>query len=334
MSLLSRLAVAAVLGAVAVLLVAVLLGTGDAGAEGVLIWLAIVVIGLQGLVLAGIAYAIRLLRRKAVGDQDFQALLVGQTTRIKEQNADGRRRDRLTRQKVEKVGELVKKHAAEQVWARQVEAGRHLATQRQGQAWANLQALVKLDAAVPPAGGWAASPDFLLRCVDEMLARRPAYVVECGSGLSTLILSLAIEQYDLPTKVIALEHETTFGARTCALLERHGVARHAEVRIAPLMPTGLPDHPTPWYQASALEGLHEIGMLLIDGPPTATGPQARYPAVPLLRDRFADRCLILIDDMTRDSDRETAERWEPLLDGFDYRLEVEYEKHLGSYTRG
>ena len=73
---------------------------------------------------------------------------------------------------------------------------------------------------------------------------------------------------------------------------------------------------------------------LVDGPPSTTGPLARFPAVPLLKERFAERCLILMDDMQRPSDLDTAAQWEPLLTDFDYRLETAYEKHLGVFSRG
>jgi hypothetical protein len=274
--------------------------------DGLLIGLAVVGIVLQVVILTGVAYAVRLLRRGAANDQRLRRLARRRSTRILQQGE----RAALTVSRA------------------------HLASQRQAQAWSNLASLVRFEAAVPPAGGWAASPDFLLVCVDQLLERRPAVVVECGSGLTTLVLALAIEQHQLPTRIVSLEHQDSYAVRTRELLERHGVAGHAEVRLAPLAPTSLADHDTPWYDEAALAGLEEIGMLLVDGPPTGTGPLARYPAVPLLLDHLAERCVILMDDMFRDSDRTTAELWSGLLDGFDYRLDRELEKGLGVFRRG
>lgn len=274
---------------------------------------AIVGIGVQVVLLAAVGYLILLVRRDRAAQHSFRAVMRRRTARVIEQNARSRKRDEA---------------------ARTAQYEKHLVTQRQVQAWTNLLALVRPGAALPPAGGWAASPDLLLRMVDELLARRPAVVVECGSGLSTVMLALTVEQYGLPTRIVALEHDAAYAASTRALLERHGVARHVEVRVAPLAPTSISGHDTPWYDEAALDGLAEIGMLLVDGPPTTTGPLARFPAVPLLRERFAERCLILMDDMQRTSDLDTAARWEPLLTDFDYRLETAYEKHLGVFDRG
>lgn len=278
-------------------------------------WTAVAIIGLglQLAILAGFAYLIRLLRRDRADERSFRAQVRRRTARIVEQGARSRKRDEA---------------------ARLAQYEKHLITQRQVQAWTNLLALVRVDAALPPAGGWAASPDLLLRMVDELLARRPAVVVECGSGLSTVVLALAVEQHGLPTRIVALEHDAAYAASTRALVERHGVARHVDVRVAPLAPTSVPGHDTAWYAEAALDGLSEIGMLLVDGPPSTTGPLARFPAVPLLKERFAERCLILMDDMQRSSDLDTAAQWEPLLTDFDYRLETAYEKHLGVFSRG
>ena len=277
-------------------------------------WTVVAIIGivLQLVLIAGVAYLIRLARWERADAQTFRTLMRRRSARIVDQGAHSRKRDEA---------------------ARTIQYQRHLITQRQAQAWSNLTSLVRLDAAAPPAGGWAASADLLLRVVDELLSRRPAVVVECGSGLSTLIMSLAIEQHGLPTRVVALEHDAEYAAKTRALLERHGVSRHAEVRVAPLGPSSVAGHETHWYDEAALDGLADIGILIVDGPPSSTGELARFPAVPLLRDRLAAQCVILVDDMQRPADQETASAWAPLLPDFSYELDPNFEKHLGVFRR-
>lgn len=41
-----------------------------------------------------------------------------------------------------------------------------------------------------------------------------------------------------------------------------------------------------------------------------------YPMVPLLADRLAARCAVLVDDANRRQEREVVERWATQLDGF------------------
>ncbi len=337
-------AVAGVLG----VLVLVLIGRSDLGADGVLVTITLGIAVVQVVTVAGLAYLVLALRRARGETQEFQGTVLRRTGRLLDQGTSARRRStsqgrKLTR--VLKAGAREQKHHEYVVeLGRQLnrlllhtrDDGRrlHLATQRQTQALLNLHDLVAPQAAVPPAGGWAASPDLLLFCVDTLLADRPTTVVECGSGVSTLYLALAAEQHGLATKVVALEHDERFAEATRALLERHGVSGRAEVRFAPLEPSSVPGHETPWYAESALEGLEDIGMLIVDGPPTATGPQARYPAVPLLKSRLAARCVIVMDDLIRESDHETADAWSELLPDFDYNVVRELEKHLGLLRRG
>lgn len=53
----------------------------------------------------------------------------------------------------------------------------------------------------------------------------------------------------------------------------------------------------------------DIDLWFVDGPPEATGPQARYPAVPILEAHLADRALIIMDDGRRAAEQAAVERW-------------------------
>ena len=131
-----------------------------------------------------------------------------------------------------------------------------------------------------------------------------------------MLLALASEQYGVDARIVALEHDADFAGQTRELLERHGVADRAEVRLAPLAPTGLAGHRAPWYDAAALADLSDIGLVLVDGPPASTGTASRYPLVPLLKDRFAQRCTIVVDDTNRPEDAEVVRRWQDELSDF------------------
>jgi hypothetical protein len=201
-----------------------------------------------------------------------------------------------------------------------------------------LQATQNLFAIVPPRGpvpqmvGYVASPDVLLLLVQKFLTLRPTLAIECGSGTSTLFLALAAQQYGIKCRLVSLEHQLDYAEGTRALLEDHGVGHLVDVRHAPLTTTSLPDHSGPWYEPSAYEDLHDIGLAFVDGPPGDVGPQARYPMVPLLGDRLASSCAILLDDMNRADERGVGERWMTQLEGFDYRY-FPMTRGLGVFTR-
>ena len=209
----------------------------------------------------------------------------------------------------------------------------HLETQRQDQAVSNLGALVTLEGRVPPLGGWAASADLMVLVLDELLSQRPRTVVECGSGTSTLLLAMAVREHGLDTRIVALEHLPRFKDETEQVLAQHGLSDRVEVRLAPLEAGSVEGHATPWYSESALGDLEDIGLLLVDGPPTKTGHLARYPAIPLLRSKLAPDCVVVMDDLVRDSDHQVAEQWRRLLPDFEYELMSTLQKHAGVFRR-
>ncbi|MBC9823780.1 class I SAM-dependent methyltransferase [Terrabacter sp. MAHUQ-38] len=208
-----------------------------------------------------------------------------------------------------------------------------LTAMHQTQAVANLFALVPVRGVIPFMGGWAASPDLVLTLVGEVLTRRPALVVECGSGVSTLWLSLVIDHFGLETRVVSLDHDPVYAEQTRQTLRDHGVAHVAEVRDAPLAPTGLPGHDTPWYALESIEDLHDIGLLFVDGPPDATGPLVRLPAVPLLKDRLAPRASVVLDDVVRAAEQEVMSRWAAILPDFTL-TRLSLQKDASRFRRG
>ena len=146
----------------------------------------------------------------------------------------------------------------------------------------NLSAVLPATDVLPATRGWAASPDLLVVLVNLLITDRPSLVVECGSGASTLWLAIAMRQFEIDGRVIALEHDPVFGAKTRDFLARHDVLDLAEVRDAPLESFSLDGETYSWYARRAWADLTGIDLLFVDGPPAATGPQARYPALPLL----------------------------------------------------
>ena len=170
-------------------------------------------------------------------------------------------------------------------------------TFRQLEALQNLTAVLPAADLLPATRGWAASPDLLAVLVDLVITQRPALVVECGSGASTVWLALAMRQFAISGQVIALDHDPAYGAATRGLLARHQLGGLAEVRDAPLEPFRLDGQPCAWYARAAWQDLAGIDLLFVDGPPAATGHQARYPALPLLNAALSPAATIVLDDL-------------------------------------
>ena len=193
-------------------------------------------------------------------------------------------------------------------------------TFRQLEALQNLNAVLPTSDVLPATRGWAASPDLLLALVDLVITERPSLIVECGSGASTLWLALALRRFGIDGRIIALDHDPVFSRRTRDFLARHDVLDLAEVRDAPLESFSLDGETYSWYARTAWEDLAGIDLLFVDGPPAATGHQARYPALPLLNKSLSPIATIVLDDLIVPDMREVLPRWLDADPGFSSEI--------------
>lgn len=186
---------------------------------------------------------------------------------------------------------------------------------RQLEALDGLQRELQLDRSLPRTRGWAGSPDFLLELARHARSARPQVVVECSSGASTVVLARCM-QLQGAGQVYSLEHDAVYAAQTRAELARHGLSGWAQVIDAPLRAHPLQGETWPWYDTAHLPASLPIDMLVIDGPPQATGKLARYPAGPLLFPRLAPGAAVFLDDAARSDEQAILRRWRsemPLL---------------------
>lgn len=194
--------------------------------------------------------------------------------------------------------------------------------------WESLLALytdLHLEYGLPGTRGWAGSPDFLLAVARRVLTTRPARVVECSSGVSTLLIARAL-QLNGAGHVYSLEHEVAYAEKTRQELDRHGLGDWATVIHAPLGACRTEVGEQRWYDISALpEG--DINLLVIDGPPGTTGPLARYPAGPQLFARLSSGAAVYLDDADRPDERDAVARWQREFAGLQSEM-VALEKGM------
>lgn len=168
---------------------------------------------------------------------------------------------------------------------------------------------VPLDGPVPLMAGWALSPRGILQIVDLASTPQVKTVVECGSGTSTIFVGATLR--DRPgARVVALEHLEEFAEKTQGMVDAHGLQEVVEVRFSPLVEVAVQGQIYQWYDLSAAADLVDVDILLVDGPPRATGHNARFPAVPMFVDRLADNAVVVLDDVVREEEAKVARRWE------------------------
>lgn len=189
---------------------------------------------------------------------------------------------------------------------------------REVEALQQLRLLLDMHEATPLLGDWAMDPASMHAVVELVLRTKPAMVVELGGGSSTIWIAAALRKLGAG-KIVSFEHQIEFRDRTVSAIERLGLTDFAEVRLAQLCPVELERGQFNWYSLRHDDVPGAVDLLLVDGPPTAVGPMARYPALPVLGRTLSDKALIIVDDAARPDERKMIEAWEE--DG--YRLKDE-----------
>lgn len=202
---------------------------------------------------------------------------------------------------------------------------------QQVEAMIDLRALVRPRAPMPALRHWALSPDSLRYIIRGIHERRPKLIVECGSGASSVWLGYVLESLGTG-RIVSLEHDERFAETSRDLVRAHDLRDLVEIRHAPLVPWKGEDGPPQWYDTAAISDLEGVDLLIVDGPPGAGGPFARYPAVPELLERCSPGALILLDDAHREDERAISDRW--LKENPDLtRTEHAFDKHLHAFQR-
>jgi hypothetical protein len=166
---------------------------------------------------------------------------------------------------------------------------------------------------------WSAGVEYL----DAVVAagsRHEGPILECGSGLTTLVL--ATMSRHTGSQIWTLEHDERWSHIVRSGLRRFRLA--ANVQLTPLRDYGAFD----WYDVEAL-ALPRFSLVVCDGPPSATRG-GRFGLVPVLRGNLAHGCVILLDDARRSGEREILERWSV---EFGLQFEIRGETKLHAYVR-
>lgn len=178
---------------------------------------------------------------------------------------------------------------------------------QQAEALAAVLIELRPSASLPPTRNWAASPDLLRELMRHVLRYRPKTIVECGSGVSTIVLARCLEILGAG-HLYSLEHLPDQADKSRQELTRHGLDGRATVLTAPLCSHAINDERFDWYETKALPSC-SCDMLVIDGPPATTGPMARYPAGPLLFGRLNPQAAVFLDDSNREQEQAILIRW-------------------------
>ena len=148
--------------------------------------------------------------------------------------------------------------------------------------------------------GFAADLDYLEEIAGRA-ARVEGAILECGSGLTTLLAGVLAGRRGFETW--SLEHHPEWHARVGAALKENNVPR-AHLALAPLKSYG----DFSWYDPPLQEMPEAFGLVICDGPPWTT-PGGRYGLLPVMHNCLPEGSLILLDDANRPDEQEALNRW-------------------------
>lgn len=167
--------------------------------------------------------------------------------------------------------------------------------------------------------GWPAKEELLAAMV-TLAWETQGTVLECGCGLSTILLALVARQKG--QRVVSIEHIEDYAIAIRSTLRRFGLA-NVEILVSPLV--AYQDYD--WYEIP--EGTfreQEISLVVCDGPPESTRG-CRHGVLPLTLPFLGRGAVILLDDV-QSGGASVLARWKK-----EYGLDAVIEGVVKPYGR-
>jgi predicted O-methyltransferase YrrM len=165
-------------------------------------------------------------------------------------------------------------------------------------------------------------PENALFVIQQIRRRRPARVLEFGSGASTVLIARALRQLGEEARIDSLEHSEEWYQRTRELVRAAGVGDVVRLHHSPLGSRGGIE--TPWYDLGVLAGdAGPFDLVLADGPAGGSrDPLSRLGGFLSVRGQLSPGAAILLDDGLRAGECEIVRRWQEA----DPRLRASFHK--------
>ncbi len=134
--------------------------------------------------------------------------------------------------------------------------------------------------------------------------------------------TVLLSDSDLPKRVLTFEHNKHYHEQTCGMLRQAGLEQMVSLIHAPLIDYYYQGEDYLYYDcdkslskiAEIYDGREPKILVLVDGPPGATGPNARFPALPKLLNYLSTaRLEIVLDDYNRNEEKCVADNWIDLI---------------------
>jgi predicted O-methyltransferase YrrM len=169
-------------------------------------------------------------------------------------------------------------------------------------AWQILSPLMARGGYLPWTSG-SMRPAALVEVCNETVHGDRTRIVECGAGVSTVLLARLLRNRGVGT-ITSIEHDEHWAALITAQLHREALDATARVVHAPLGAEPA------WYQLD--ESTDPVDLLVIDGPPAFdSGHEARRaPALQHFEKQLVPGAVVILDDLDRPGEQQVVASWE------------------------
>jgi predicted O-methyltransferase YrrM len=152
---------------------------------------------------------------------------------------------------------------------------------------------------------WSALDEYLAGCINHAMDSTGP-ILECGSGLSTILIGAIAKKQGQSHFV--LEHNSEWAIKVKKYLNRYKIDSVVQC-TKPLKDYG----DFCWYDVPLESMPDSFSLVVCDGPPGST-KGGRYGLAPIMRKRLKPGCVILLDDAGREQELAIAKLWEVELD--------------------
>lgn len=147
---------------------------------------------------------------------------------------------------------------------------------------------------------FSANPAYLRACI-QLAANAQGPILECGTGLTTLVMGVIAQKRSL--SIWSLEHIPAWAGRTATILSQRGIDS-VNICVCGLIDKGEYS----WYDAPLDRMPYDFVLVVCDGPPAETHG-GRYGMLPSVQGHLANGAKIIVDDMLRTGEQAAVQRW-------------------------
>ena len=175
-----------------------------------------------------------------------------------------------------------------------------------------------LDGPYLPFTNSALRPFCLAYIFNDIIVNARENILEFGSGISTILMGRLIKKNNTGARVLSIEHHAEWAQAVQAAIRSEGLEDIVRIVHAPLRPCSFAIDANTWYDMDVCNSVfpaQPFDLVIIDGPPAYEAPKktARYPALPFIYEKLADRFGVFLDDADREGEQAILKRWEAAL---------------------